>query len=318
MSSVPSLSQALSDYCNFKGKLKPRTKKLYQLTVRRCLPDWLYLPVTEIDKDMVRKRHAELSKIDSIKGTGEAQANFCFRVLRAVFAFAEDQYHTADGAPIVPSNPVTVLSRRHLWNKNVRRQERIAPDELPRWFAAVLALESDIERDYLLCLLLSGMRRNELGRVKFNDIDLSRGTITLTDTKSNRPQVFPASDVIWALLRRRLELANYSADSYVFSSPAGGPLSATTRCYERVAKVTGIKWTPHTCRRTFASTAAELGSHVYIIQKLLNHAADTSTWTHGYFVSDLEDLRRNVQLITDRILQQAGISKTDLVKQITK
>src|SRR2546423_1537908 len=72
-----------------------------------------------------------------------------------------------------------------------------------------------------------------------------------------------------------------------------------------VAK-SGVPFSPHDLRRTFASIVSRLGDHLsyYTTKRLLNHR--TSDVTQGYIQFDLEQLRGAMQAVEDFVLKNVG------------
>lgn len=286
------LGEILDTYLRHR-QLKYKTKLSYQSSLRRCVGDWLYLPAAQITPEMVYTRHRELSLI------GKAQADLCFRVVRALFKFAQAYYELPDGSPEITKDPTKKLSGLRAWNGSPRRQGRIAPADVQRWFAAVQTLPAT-QRDHIILLFFTGMRKREAGRLLWEDVDLDKGTLTIRDPKNKKDCVLPLSSYAWDMLRTRRQ---YSSERYVFPGAfADSPMSDYDRTYCKVVLDTGIVFTPHDLRRGFMSTAAELGIQVFSIKKMLNHSS--SDVTYGYYVADIERLRAEVQKVNDELVRQ--------------
>lgn len=75
--------------------------------------------------------------------------------------------------------------------------------------------------------------------------------------------------------------------------------------YEKVITASGVKFYLHDLRRTFTTTAAELGIDGYLIKRLLNHRRNNDVKL-GYIVYDIEALREPMQRIEDQILNRAN------------
>lgn len=309
----PVLAEVLRDYLAA-NTLKLRTKNSYEAVIRRCYSDWLYRPITSIKRYDVQEKHREISL------SGKYQANLAGRILRALFTFAEYRYTDDQGEPLIQTNPTKVLTALNLWHPEKRRQRRVMPDEMPKWWSAVLSMENRTASDWLIVLLLSGMRRNEVTNLTYGDLDLNKGIITVRDTKSNRPLVYPMSDLLWALFKSRYVCAGFPPVSApVFASQDGlSPMSRWDRSYDWVASVTGIRFSPHDLRRSWQSTATESNVHVYSLKRLMGHSFDTGDWTIGYYVQDIEHLRGCVQQVTDAIVKQAGLEKSQLLRRWTE
>jgi len=137
-------------------QLKPKTVKDYTGIMNNIYPDWQKLPITEISRDAVERRH---KKIGSERG--EAYANLGARTLRSVLNFAGAKYETAKGLSILPENPVKKISQMKAWYRVDRRRGHLKPHQLSAWFEAVLSIDYDTLRDYLLFVFLTGGRKDE-------------------------------------------------------------------------------------------------------------------------------------------------------------
>ena len=150
---------------------------------------------------------AVVAKFAEIKSP--SRANYTMRLLRALFRYARS-IRDAEGRPIITSNPVDVLSQRRLWHATPARRDIVKPVELPEWWKAVKALDSeanhhnaDAVRDWLVFLILTGLRRGEASRLTWDDVDLKAKTFTIQDTKNREPHTLPLSDHLFEMLKRR-------------------------------------------------------------------------------------------------------------------
>lgn len=118
------LQQVFQDFLVARKALKPRTIYDYKRIMSTYLADWNNKAITEITKDMITKRHADLGQ------NSQAQANLTMRFLRALFNFAAGQYEDSQGQAIISDNPVKRLSQTRAWYRVERRQSVIKPHEL--------------------------------------------------------------------------------------------------------------------------------------------------------------------------------------------
>lgn len=315
------LQAVLDDYLQ-KGKLKPRTVKTYHDLFRLYLADWLDRPATEITRDMVRQRHLEIAtgkrqrqvfnkeadtKKSEIKKIAdpkrrEGAADNCFRTLRAVLNYA---FEDEEGGTLY-ANPVTVLSsrKRKAWFKVDRRRTLIKNSDLPAWSKAVETLDNPITRDFLLFLLHTGLRRNEAAGLRWDQVDFQEGCFTIPDTKNGEPHTLPLSDYLITLLMKRKAEA-WSDNSYVFpSNGKAGYLQEPKRAIENVTAITGIIFTCHDLRRTFATIAESLDLSGYTVKALLNHKQQVGDVTGGYIILNVDRLREPMQKITNAIQER--------------
>lgn len=302
------LADAFHDFVEARKSLKPRTLYDYRRLLNVCLADWVKKPLTEITKDMVARRHRKLGEIS------QAQANLTMRFLRALFNFAMGQYEDSKGHALITENPVKRLSQTRAWYRIERRQSVIKPYELKPWFEAVMRLKNDhtsdkrdAVRDYLLLLLLTGLRRQEAASLRVENVDLKARTLTVLDTKNRDPHTLPLSDYVHALLERRIA---ETVGDYIFSGEGrGGYLVEPRKQMTHVIRESGVSFTLHDLRRTFITVAEGLDIPAYALKRLLNHRIANDV-TAGYIVTDVERLREPMQKITDYILKAVGVKQS--------
>lgn len=295
-----SLRQAFDTYME-RRTLKPQTI----FDIKRCMnevyPEWLDKPMVRVTPDMVVKRHRDYGMEHS-----EARANLAMRYLRAIFNFAQAEYTTADGKPIITSNPVRKLSQTKTWHRVERRRTVIKPHELGAWVGAVLNLPSEAMRDYHMLVLLTGLRRQEALNLTWEDVDFRGRTLTVLDPKNHRDHTLPLSDYLFDMLARRKAV---SVGCWVFADTNGRRISNFRYAHAAIEKDSGVSFCIHDLRRTFATIAESLDIPAYALKMLLNHASGADV-TAGYIVASTERLREPMQKITDCVLRTAGIKPT--------
>jgi integrase len=89
-----------------------------------------------------------------------------------VLNFAASNFETADSQPVITVNPVRTLSQNRSWHREKRRRIIIPDQKLGNWYRAVISLRQIYVRDYLLLLLLTGLRRMEAATLRWSDVDL--------------------------------------------------------------------------------------------------------------------------------------------------
>jgi integrase len=206
--SVPivTLNQILEEFLASRS-LRPNTVASYSSITRRCLADWLDLPVTSITKEMVLFRHRELTRTTKQGTSGEVQANMSMRILRTLLNYAANNYETSDGQPVILVNPVKKLSQNRSWHREPRRRVVIPDHKLGDFYRAVMSLKNRMIRDYLLLLLLTGLRRNEAANLRWSDVDLIERKLTVPAefAKNKLDHSLPLSDFLFLLLSKKKE-----------------------------------------------------------------------------------------------------------------
>ena len=293
------LGEVFTDFLEAR-QLKPKTVKDYVGVMKNIYPDWQKLPITEISRDAVDRRHKKIGE-----DRGEAYANLGARTLRAVLNYASAKYETSNGISVLPDNPVQRISQTRSWYKVNRRTGHIKAHQLGIWFNAVLNLDNPTIRDYLIFVLLTGTRKDESAKLQWTDIDLADKSYILRDPKNNRPIQLPLSDYLAdMLLARKLQ----SNSPFVFSGTgARGYLVEPKRQLAKITEQTDIQFSMHDLRRSFVTIAESLDIGVYAVKTLVNHKEGNDV-TSGYIQMNTDRLRVPMQKITDFILSSAGVS----------
>jgi integrase len=285
------LRQAFEQFFRAKPHLSKTTVEGYGRTLRVYLRQWAPLPLWQITRHMVLRKHQSVAEEH-----GPVTANNVMRHLRSVYNWASATQED------VPPNPVLVLTQARAWTKERRRRTVVAQHDLPAWWRAVMA-EPPHSRDFLLVALFTGMRRSEIAQLKWENLELIGGTLHLPKTKNGDPLDLPLSPFIRKVIADRRELVGQS--EWVFpGAGASGHMVESKTILRRVVGASGVKFTLHDLRRTFITIAESLDIPAYALKRLLNHRADTDV-TGGYIVINPERLRQPVERVAAKILELA-------------
>lgn len=161
--------------------------------------------------------------------------------------------------------------------------------------------------DLFLVALNTGMRKGELAALKWDRVDFSSNTITVTRTrdrheikertKTNIRRVIPMNEIAKATL---LSLFSSSQSEFVFlqnSEPID--VHHIYRVFEKAQLAAGIenKITFHQLRHTFASQFVMRGGSIYDLQKILGHTSITMTQRYAHLSLDhLHNAMRGFEL----------------------
>src|SRR3990167_5173888 len=74
------------------------------------------------------------------------------------------------------------------------------------------------------------------------------------------------------------------------------------KAVNRVVELSGVQFTLHDLRRTFATIADSLDLPAYALKRLLNHKMNNDV-TAGYIMKDVERLRKPIQIITNFLVK---------------
>jgi integrase len=300
--SAVTLNEVFEDYKKARKSLKPNTLYNYGRVLIIAFESWGKKPLVSITKDKVAKHHEKLGKEH-----GEAYANLAMRLLRALFNFASGQYEDAQGKTLITENPVKRLSQTRAWYRVERRQTFIKSHDLAAWYDGVQKLQNEILRDYLLLLILCGLRRQEAAQLKWQNVDFSAKTLTVTDTKNHETHTLPLTDYLYDLLKSRHQ---NQINEYVFpGTGAAGHIIEPRKQMAHVTKVSGVAFTVHDLRRTFITIAEGLDIYAYALKRLMNHKMNNDI-TAGYIMTDVEWLRKPMHQINNYILKCMGVMQS--------
>jgi integrase len=121
----------------------------------------------------------------------------------------------------------------------------------------------------LRLLLLTGQRREEVGAMRWAELDLDRGVWQLpgTRTKNGLPHEVPLAQQAIEILKT----VTRADRECVFGYPTRGFVKwgASKRRLDQKCAVTG--WTVHDLRRTAVTGMAEIGIAPHIVEAVVNH-----------------------------------------------
>jgi integrase len=166
-------------------------------------------------------------------------------------------------------------------NKNVKRVKKYTPDdEDVRYLSCeesqrLIAACDPHLRPVVIAALHTGMRRGELLKLRWYQVDFDNGLIRLSGTKSGKVRNIGISRT----LRETLHSLPVTGTDYVFVNPVTRkPYIDVKRSFRAAcdrAKITGFEF--RNLRDTYASQLALAGAHPKMIQRVLGHATVRQT-----------------------------------------
>lgn len=154
--------------------------------------------------------------------------------------------------------------------------------------ALVRALDAEANQDAasaLALLVLTGARKQEVLRAKWDFVDLEKGTLTVPRSKNGRPRQVPLSSAAVRVLHiqagRRAE-----GNPHVFPSRRveGRPLEGLRKPWERAKRAAGLAadLRIHDLRHSLASALANAGTSLYEIGAVLGHKQLSTTTRYAH------------------------------------
>ncbi|HOM03541.1 MAG TPA: site-specific integrase [Acetivibrio sp.] len=180
--------------------------------------------------------------------------------------------------------------------------EQLSPEQLKK-LLKVITESTDIQASHIMLLALyTGMRKSEILRLKWNDIDFEQGFIYIRKPKGGKSQIVPLNAPASELLNNHPKLS----DEYIFVNNKGMPF---TEIRKRINKIRERAELPvgfrplHGLRHVYASMLASSGKvDMYTLQKLLTHKSPVMTQRYAH--------------LRDETLRQASNLAGDIINEI--
>jgi integrase len=168
--------------------------------------------------------------------------------------------------------------RQQVPDRKTKRFDVLEKSQLPVWFAAVRGLNNPSASAYLQSLLLTGARREEMGALRWADVDFTWGSLWVKDKVALEGRKIPLTPYLASLLA-----ALPRRNQWVFSSHAAkeGRLVEPRIPHNRALAVAGLPHvTLHGLRRTFASLAEWVEMPTGVVAQIMGHAPNATAEKH--------------------------------------
>jgi len=172
---------------------------------------------------------------------------------------------------MIDSNPVKKVK---LLKENNQRLRYLTEEEIQKSYQ-----ECSVHlKPIVLTALYTGMRRSEILKLKWEDIDFKQRLIFVRNAKNNRTREIPIADI----LLNSLKQLNFKSQ-YVFCRNNGKPWVNIRTGFEGAVKRAGIKdFTFHDLRHTFASHLVMSGADLLTAKELLGHQTINMTLRYAH------------------------------------
>lgn len=182
------------------------------------------------------------------------------------------------------------------------KTEDLTGDQLRALWDAIEADHNVQVANLMKLALLSGMRRGELFRLQWADIDYQRGFITIRGPKGGKAQKIPLSKSAAKLLR---EHPRVEGSEFVFPGREGRQRVDAKKQLNRIKARAGLPAdfrALHGLRHVYASTLASSGRvDMYTLQKLLTHKSPQMTMRYAHL---RDEALKNASVVADEILSK--------------
>jgi len=185
------------------------------------------------------------------------------------------------------------------------KTEDLTTNQLKRLLKAIDEDEDIQVANLMRMALFTGMRRGELFKLKWNDIDFDRGFIHIRDPKGGPDQKIPLNDAAKEILENHPK----GKSPFVFPGRWGGQRTEIRTSVNRIRNRAELPkdFRPlHGLRHVYASMLASSGEvDLYTLQKLLTHKSPQMTQRYAHLRD--EALKRAANLAGELIGQVASV-----------
>ena len=291
---VWTVSKVWEEYEKVKAEIKGlrNDRNIYLKHLKPEFGDKTLEEISQMDVDRLRIRMGKTLSPQTVKNV--------LAILKRLSFFAIDRRLSA-GLPFRVKMPkVNNLKTEFLTEEQLRRLLK-AIEEDPHPYAGKL----------LLIALYTGLRRGEIVKLEWPDIDFERNLIRIRDPKSGQDSTIPLNDAARAVL----ESLPKTESSFVFPGRAGHVYSI----YKMISSIRDKAGLPddfrpfHGLRHSYASLLASSGKvDLYTLQKLLTHKSPGMTQRYAHLRD--ETLKRASNLAGE-LISQAVEANEGQVKQ---
>lgn len=205
-------------------------------------------------------------------------------------------------------NPVTISGLLPEENS----KERILSIEEER---KLLSFSNLYLKPIISTALQTGMRKSEILTLRWSNVDLENGVITIdqTNTKSKKTRRIPVSSSLKTLIIE--QKLKSGGNEFVFLSLAGVPYKnheSLKGVFERAcekAGITGFRF--HDLRHTAATRMIERGASIVAVSKILGHSDLKMTMRYSHPENSLKEA---VELLSDKFSNPLTDKSTDMKK----
>jgi integrase len=196
-----------------------------------------------------------------------------------------------------------------------QRTEDLTPEQLNGLLEAIEKDPNTQSAAIMKMALFTGMRRGEILKLKWEDVDFHRGFISLRDPKGGPDQTIPLNDVA----RQILSSTPKTDSPFVFPGRGGQQKTVMNKRFiRRIKKKANLPagFRPlHGLRHTYASMLASSGKvDLYTLQKLLTHKDPRMTQRYAHLRD--EALRRGSDVAGSLIKDIVDSKPQDKVIQL--
>ncbi len=211
-----------------------------------------------------------IEKIEKFKEWLKTERESTNSTINKYLAALSKMFNLGINNKLLKENPVSKVKKFKEDNHRIRY---LTKDEEKRLFKNIDELYPYL-RPLVVCALQTGMRRGEIFKLKWSNIDFDYNFIELLETKSGKSRKIPISDTLMEILNKQSR-----TNEYVFiNQETGKPYVDIKNSFHTVLEKANIEnFKFHDLRHTVGTRLVEKGTPLPVVQELLGHAKISTT-----------------------------------------
>lgn len=290
------LDKYINDYAKRRKKTWKKDQRRFELYIPK---DWRSRRAGHITYSDVSDLHSKIGD----RGA-PYEANRLIEVLRKAFNLAP-KWNIVDPTLLNPARGIERFPE-------TKRKRWVRPDEVREIAKAIDAEPNVYVRAAIWLYLLTGVRKTELLRAKWDEVDWGQRQLRLPDTKSGEEQVASLSGPVLVLLQ---SVPREEKNPHILpGAKKGKHLVNIAKPWGRIRKAAGVEDVRlHDLRRTVGSWMSQSKVDLNTIKEALRHASISTTLTYARLGAD--PAREAIEDYGRRVLAIAGKTEpTDVIK----
>jgi integrase len=233
-----------------------RSRHVVERRIRTLvLPSWKGREIADI------KRRDVLDVIDAIADRGT------IILARRVHAHLHRLFGWLVGRGIIETNPMSNMDRP---GSETKRERVLTDDELAKVWRGTEELGQPYAGLFKL-LILTGARRDEIGRLRWSEIATNSIELNGLRTKNGQPHLIPLSTPARITIE---QIPRIAGRDVVFTYDGKRPVNSWTKVKTQLDKASGVSdWRIHDLRRTAATGLQKLGTPLQVTEAVLGHTS---------------------------------------------
>lgn len=224
----------------------------------------------------LEKMKGELKKETSMRGRPYAAQTIkhVLVIVRRLYNLAR-KWGLYDG-----KNPIETVQMPKVDNK---KTEFMTDDEVHRLLEVLETWPCRDTVAFVRFAMLTGFRRGELFKLKWEHVDMDHGMVTLVNPKGGKTQTLPISEQALAVLK---DIPRTS--EFLFPGRGGKQRTDFKGPWDRIRKAAELPedFRLHGLRHHFASTLVSNGVDLAVVRELLTHKDMTTTQRYAHLQPD--------------------------------